>query len=224
MRWPDGQLVHHRASPIDGYDLCYSARPGDPVTLFTARQGLRVEMGVGVRGTLDKPLRLRDHSVEWNVISDENVAGRRYHDYLIMSHGSERLLNEWQDQGSSPGQDGSPLSGTLEVSAWRWQLLGSVCGAEGLVVQRAGTGTYTDVCGPVTTAGNGVSWCVGRPGGLQHAVHRCRGVRTAARPRTRWKRQAHRATCGLPWCVTHSAGSRPLLLRMQATDQLSPLS
>ncbi len=54
MQWPDGKLLHHRASPAHGYDLCYSARPGNPVTLLTARQGLRftaqsVELGVLLR-------------------------------------------------------------------------------------------------------------------------------------------------------------------------------
>ncbi len=112
VQWPNGQLMHHRASPADGYDLCYSARPGDPVTLFTARRGLKVDMGGGVKGTLHKAMRLHKDGVEWYVVSDDKVAGCRCHTYLVKSHGSERLLAD--------GPGGSPFSGTLEVRAWLW--------------------------------------------------------------------------------------------------------
>ncbi len=116
MHWPSGQLLPHRASPIDGYDLCYSARPGDPVTLFTARQGLRVELGQGIRGVLVVPLELHDDGVVWRVIADDRPVGP-YQRYLVMSKRSERTIRL-----SVPG--GLPLSGTLEVRARRWRWMG----------------------------------------------------------------------------------------------------
>ncbi len=69
MKWPNGQLLHHRASPASGYDLCYSARPGDPVTLFTAREGLRVKMVEGgEEGVLVEPIQVfPGNVVEWYV-------------------------------------------------------------------------------------------------------------------------------------------------------------
>ncbi len=65
MEWPNGQTIRHRASPAHGYDLCYSARPGDPVTLFTARQGLRVIAGPMELGVLVRPLWLSQDGVMW---------------------------------------------------------------------------------------------------------------------------------------------------------------
>ncbi len=57
VRWPNGQLLHHRACPAHGYNLCYSAQPGKAVTLFTARKGLRVKMyGGGEEGVLVQPM------------------------------------------------------------------------------------------------------------------------------------------------------------------------
>ncbi len=57
MQWPNGQLMHHRACPAHGYDLCYSAQAGESVTLFTAREGLRVRMyGGGEEGVLVQPM------------------------------------------------------------------------------------------------------------------------------------------------------------------------
>ncbi len=67
MQWPNGQLLHHHASPAFGCDLCYSARPGDPVTLFTAREGLGVATTDGVLGMLVRPERIRGHAVLWQV-------------------------------------------------------------------------------------------------------------------------------------------------------------
>lgn len=42
--WLNGQVACHYASPATGSDLGCSARPGDPVALFTAQQELRVDM------------------------------------------------------------------------------------------------------------------------------------------------------------------------------------
>ncbi len=68
MEWPNGQLLHHHASPRDGYDLCYSARPGDPVTLFTARQGLRVAVvRGGAQGVLVRPKGVSQGDIMWQV-------------------------------------------------------------------------------------------------------------------------------------------------------------
>ncbi len=72
MYWPNGQRVWHRTSPAHGYDLCYSARPGDPVTLFTAREGLKVETTAagGARvllGVLVRPEGIRGQAVLWQV-------------------------------------------------------------------------------------------------------------------------------------------------------------
>ncbi len=71
MDWPNGISARHHASPVDGYDLCYSARPGDPVTLFTARQGLRVQMAdvddYHGSGVLLKPVAVSADGVVWSV-------------------------------------------------------------------------------------------------------------------------------------------------------------
>ncbi len=67
MEWPNGQMLHHYACPIGGYDLCYSARPGDPVTLFTAREGLKVATSDGVLGVLVRPERVHGQAVLWQV-------------------------------------------------------------------------------------------------------------------------------------------------------------
>ncbi len=72
MGWPNGQRLWHRTSPAHGYDLCYSARPGDPVTLFTAREGLKVETTAagGARvllGVLVRPERVHSEAVLWEV-------------------------------------------------------------------------------------------------------------------------------------------------------------
>ncbi len=70
--WTNGTTVRHHASPANGYDLCYSARPGDPVTLFTARQGQRVHIA-GVdkskgSGVLLRPQAvLSGYGVVWSV-------------------------------------------------------------------------------------------------------------------------------------------------------------
>ncbi len=110
VQWPNGQLLHHRASPNNGYDLCYSARPGDPVTLFTAREGLGVDLGGGVKGTLRTPSCLYNDGVEWLVTTDHNPAGCHHHHYLVKRHGSERL-------GRLDTSGGPPFSGSLRVSA-----------------------------------------------------------------------------------------------------------
>ncbi len=71
MRWPNGQLLHHRACPTHGYDLCYSAQPGESVTLFTARDGLRVRMvNGGEEGVLVQPVEISPASdgVVWRVV------------------------------------------------------------------------------------------------------------------------------------------------------------
>ncbi len=68
MEWPNGQLVRHSASPVLGYDLCYSARPGSPVTVYTARQGLKVHLGGTSEGVLERPLEVQAHwGVTWAV-------------------------------------------------------------------------------------------------------------------------------------------------------------
>ncbi len=71
VKWPNGQMLRHFASLVFGCDLCYSARPGDPVTLFTAREGLKVETtaagGASVPGVLVRPERIRGHAVLWQV-------------------------------------------------------------------------------------------------------------------------------------------------------------
>ncbi len=77
MQWPNGQTVRHRASPVDGYDLCYSARPGDSVTFYTARQGLRVEKEFGgEQGVLVRPDAVDSDGVRWLVVFDGSPAVR----------------------------------------------------------------------------------------------------------------------------------------------------
>ncbi len=75
VKWRNGQRLWHRASPASGYDLCYSAWVHDPVTLFTAREGLQVETTAagGARvlvhhvGELVRPEGIRGNAVLWQV-------------------------------------------------------------------------------------------------------------------------------------------------------------
>ncbi len=59
------------ASPTAGYGVCSSADYGEPVTLFTARQGLNLTMGDAERnedkhrGTLVRPVERRKGGVVW---------------------------------------------------------------------------------------------------------------------------------------------------------------
>ncbi len=77
VQWPNGQILSHRASSASGFDLCHSAVRGDPVTLFTARQGLRVEVQAGSSrwygGVLSRPLKMCDNgNVQWEVFKEGN--------------------------------------------------------------------------------------------------------------------------------------------------------
>ncbi len=68
VQLPDWTTVRRRASPVDGYDLCYSARDMDLVTLFTARQGLLARMDYYWQPVeLVRPLEVRGDGVVWQV-------------------------------------------------------------------------------------------------------------------------------------------------------------
>ncbi len=210
VEWPNGQLLHHRASPINGYDLCYSAWPGDPVTLFTARQGLRVDLGGGVRGTLDVPMRvywgIARWGVEWRVATDAAVG---YQYYLLRTHDSERLARDLV-----PGA-GPPFSGTLEVRARRWRLLGSVrMRARRAYCEDSGNREVDVMHAPDNGGRTARSGCIrpGRPGGQGHAVHWCTGCSMSSAKAERIAAPAY-GTCGIPELVTYSR----LLQRLAGT-------
>lgn len=82
VQWPNGQLLSHRASFASGFDLCHSAVSGDPVTLFTARQGLRVEVQAAgssrrYSGVLSRPIRMCDNgNVLWEVLKEGGSKGK----------------------------------------------------------------------------------------------------------------------------------------------------
>ncbi len=79
--WPSHQLARYRASTQHGFDLNHAARPGEPVSVHTARQGVRVtrgrdwkwggQDGGGRTGVLVRPAELGSEGVMWVVQWDD---------------------------------------------------------------------------------------------------------------------------------------------------------
>ncbi len=79
--WPSHQLARYRASTQHGFDLNYAARPGEPVSVHTARQGVRVTRGRDWKwggqdggrrtGVLVRPAELGSEGVMWVVQWDD---------------------------------------------------------------------------------------------------------------------------------------------------------
>lgn len=108
VQWPNGQLMHLRACPTHGYDLCYSAQPGESVNLFTARDGLRVKMcRGGEEGVLVQPKEVSPASgggVVWLV--DFSAGGR---DGLKLTYLMTRLYAEPTFHATEEYEDASEL-------------------------------------------------------------------------------------------------------------------
>ncbi len=75
--WPNYRLARYCAAPQYGFDLNHAARPGEPVSVHTARQGVRVtrgrdwkwggQDGGGRTGVLVRPVSLEPKWVTWEV-------------------------------------------------------------------------------------------------------------------------------------------------------------
>lgn len=109
VQWPNGQTVRHRASPDHGYDLCYSARPGDPVTFYTARQGLRVQPKYGgAQGVLVRPDRVDSDGVWWMVVFE---GSREVRDCIVRGSSAFTTITD---------KDGDNAYGVeMRVGVWR---------------------------------------------------------------------------------------------------------
>ncbi|KAG2486943.1 hypothetical protein HYH03_014441 [Edaphochlamys debaryana] len=83
--WPNHRLCRYRACPHLGYDLCYTARSGEPVTVYTAQAGLCVVRGPNWQwdgqdsdgaavGVLLRPSRVDGQGVWWSVLWSTGAA------------------------------------------------------------------------------------------------------------------------------------------------------
>ncbi len=91
-----GHLAEPPASPSVGYGVCYTARIRHPVTLFTARQGLNLAMGIPDRknwGTLVRPVEVRADGVVWllDVREPGQTEARQVH-FLVGPRTAKLLL------------------------------------------------------------------------------------------------------------------------------------
>ncbi|KXZ46268.1 hypothetical protein GPECTOR_45g138 [Gonium pectorale] len=85
VRWPRSRRAHYHASSEVGFGVNCCARPGEAVTVFNARQGLKVvrgrdwrwgsQDGDGGVGELVQPRDQDDNGVEWDIATYE-AAGR----------------------------------------------------------------------------------------------------------------------------------------------------
>ncbi len=92
------------ASPAEGYDVCYSVQPWQPVSLFTARQGLELTMGDAKgdnnkhRGTLVRPVEVRADGVVWLLhVREPGQTEARQVRFLVGPRTAKPLLPEGVD-------------------------------------------------------------------------------------------------------------------------------